>query len=92
MSDILRQVRKKFKKKGIVPQWICPKLFKDLQAYWESSEFVDVSNEAKKNIASEKGGCIYAGGSLSVADQHGRRLVKIFTTLFVLLFICICSS
>lgn len=24
MSDILRQVRKKFKKKGIVPQWICP--------------------------------------------------------------------
>ncbi|KAK2395926.1 hypothetical protein QL285_057616 [Trifolium repens] len=76
MSDILRQVRKKFKKKGIVPQWICTKLFKDLQAYWESSEFVDVSNEAKKNIASEKGGCIYAGGSLSVADQHGRRLAN----------------
>jgi hypothetical protein len=58
MSDILRQVRKKFKKKGIVPQWICPKLFKGLQAYCESSEFVDVSNKAKKNRASKKGGCI----------------------------------
>ncbi|KAK2382992.1 hypothetical protein QL285_070491 [Trifolium repens] len=75
MSDILRQVRRKFKKKGIAPQWICPKLFKGLQAYWESSEFVDVSNKAKKNRASEKGGCIYAGGSISVA-KHGRRLAN----------------
>jgi predicted outer membrane repeat protein len=86
MSDILRQVRKKFKKKGIVPQWICPNLFKELQAYWESPEFVEISNKAKKNRASEKGGCIYAGGSISVAE-HGVRLVKTFTTLFVLLFI-----
>ncbi|KAK2370197.1 hypothetical protein QL285_083266 [Trifolium repens] len=75
MYDILRQVRKKFKKKGIVPQWICPKLFKELQAYWESSEFVEVSNKAKKNRASEKGGCIYAGGSISVAE-HGVRLAN----------------
>jgi hypothetical protein len=55
--------------------------FKELQAYWESSEFVDVSNKAKKNRAYEKSGCIYAGGSISVAE-HGRRLVKMFTTLF----------
>ncbi|KAK2445149.1 hypothetical protein QL285_016113 [Trifolium repens] len=75
MSDILRQVRKKFIKKGNVLQWICPKLFKELQAYWESPEFVNVSNKAKKNRASEKGGCIYAGGSISVGE-HGRRLAN----------------
>ncbi|WJX29830.1 hypothetical protein P8452_18432 [Trifolium repens] len=46
MSDILRQVRKKFKKK------------------------------AKKNRASEKGGCIYVGGSISVGEL-GRRLSKL---------------
>jgi hypothetical protein len=34
-----------------------------------------------------KGGCIYAGGSISVAE-HGRRLVKIFTTiLFYFLYV-----
>ncbi|WJX87658.1 hypothetical protein P8452_69823 [Trifolium repens] len=50
-------------------------MFMGLQAYWESPEFVDASNKAKKNRASEKGGCIYAGGSISVAE-HGRRLAK----------------
>lgn len=56
------------------PHWIGPPIFDWLVGYWATQEFKAKSEKAKKNRASEKGGCIHTGGCLS-NGEHAERLV-----------------
>jgi len=75
-SDLLRRARIWFEETRKRPHWIGPPIFDDLVKYWASQEFKEKSEKAKKNRASEKGGCIHTGGCLS-NREHAERLVKI---------------
>lgn len=76
-SDTMRNVRLKWEKKQQRPRWISQDIFEQLIAHWNSEKFKEISEKAKKNRASEVGGCNYAGGSISVAEV-ARRMVRKF--------------
>ena len=59
------------------PCWIRVEVFQELIAHWNSEKFKEISEKAKKNRASEAGGCNYASGSISVAEV-ARRMVRKF--------------
>jgi hypothetical protein len=80
LSDMLRHTRLRYEAVGKRPYWIGEPLMRQLVDYWGSAEFKMKSEKAKKNRASEKGGCIHTGGCISAAE-HARRLVKIITLL-----------
>ncbi|XP_039691036.1 uncharacterized protein [Medicago truncatula] len=75
LSDMLRHVRLRHETAGKRPYWIGEPLMRQLVDYWGSPEFKAKSEKAKKNRASEKGGCIHTGGCISTAE-HARRLAK----------------
>jgi hypothetical protein len=81
-SDLLRRARMRFEETRKRPHWIGPPIFAELVKYWASEAFKEKSNKAKKNRASEKGGCIHTGGCLS-NGEHAERMVKI---IYVYLF------
>ncbi|RHN59169.1 putative transposase, Ptta/En/Spm, plant [Medicago truncatula] len=72
-SDLLRRARIRFEETGKRPHWIGSPIFADLVKYWASDEFKKISQKAKTNRASEKGGCIHTGGCLS-NGEHADRL------------------
>ncbi|XP_058784105.1 uncharacterized protein LOC131658872 [Vicia villosa] len=72
---MLRRVRKRWELHGIRPSWIGEEIFRELLKYWESDEFAAKSENAKKMRASEKGGCLNAVRSISIAE-HVRRMTK----------------
>lgn len=84
LSDMLRNARVRYERKRTRPHWIGEPLMAQLVDYWASAEFKEKFEKAKKNRASEKGGCIHTGGCISNAE-HARRLVKI---IILLLFVC----
>src|SRR4030042_3898909 len=75
LFDMLRNARVRFERRRSRPHWIGPDLMKELVAYWGTDEFKVKSEKAKKNRASEKGGCIHTGGCIS-NTEHASRLVK----------------
>ncbi len=79
LSDMLRDARLNGQ-----PTWIGDELWQQLQAHWNSPEFKEISEKAKKNRASEKGGSLHTGGSVSQA-QHAARLVRFLLLLLLLL-------
>ncbi|XP_058784097.1 uncharacterized protein LOC131658864 [Vicia villosa] len=72
---MLRRVRKRWELHGIRPSWIGEEIFRELLKYSESDEFAAKSENAKKMRASEKGGCLNAVRSISIAE-HVRRMTK----------------
>jgi hypothetical protein len=86
-SDLLRRARIRFAETKKRPHWIGPPIFDELVKYWSTQEFKEKSEKAKKNRASENGGCIHTGGCLS-NGEHAERLVKIikFYLFFNIIF------
>ena len=56
------------------PEWIPENQWRTLIAEWGKEEYKEKCEKAKKNRASEKGGCVNTGGSIS-SYEHMRRLV-----------------
>ena len=54
--------------------WIGDHVWNDLLSHWNAPEYRSKCARAKKNWASEKGGCMHTGGSISLQD-HAIRLV-----------------
>lgn len=80
LSDTLRRVRLDWEERNIRPNWIGKEVFDELLAYWATDNFKAKSQKAKDMRASEKGGCLNATGSISIAE-HAKRMVKIITTV-----------
>lgn len=71
LSDMLMQARKKRK----CPTWMGETVWNDLEKIWMDPSFKKISNRAKKNRASSKGGAVHTGGSISIAE-HTIRMVR----------------
>ncbi|XP_058784668.1 uncharacterized protein LOC131659502 [Vicia villosa] len=75
LSDTLRRVRKRWERDGSIPPWMGKETLDKLLVYWDTPEFKAKSKSAKKMRASEKGGHVNAGGSISTYE-HMRRMEK----------------
>ncbi|XP_058756455.1 uncharacterized protein LOC131629689 [Vicia villosa] len=75
LSDTLRRVRKRWERDGSYPAWMGKDTLDKLLVYWDSPQFKAKSESAKKMRASEKGGHVNAGGSISIYE-HMRRMEK----------------
>jgi len=64
-------------KKGKRPVWIKEESLEIMIKKWDSNEYKEKTEQAKKNRASSKGGTINTGGSIPFSE-HRRRLVRIF--------------
>ncbi|XP_024627930.1 uncharacterized protein [Medicago truncatula] len=82
-SDLLRRARFRFEETGKRPHWIGSPIFADLVKYWASDEFKKVSQKAKTNRASEKGGCIHTGGCLSNGEHADRLTTRLRRDPFI---------
>ncbi|XP_024639923.1 uncharacterized protein [Medicago truncatula] len=82
-SDLLRRARFRFEETGKRPHWIGPPIFADLVKYWASDEFKKISQKAKMNRASEKGGCIHTGGCLSNGEHADRLTTRLRRDPFI---------
>lgn len=71
LSDMLMQARKKRK----CPTWMGETVWNDLEKIWMDPSYKEISNRAKKNRASSKGGAVHTGGSISIAE-HTIRMVR----------------
>ena len=54
------------------PYWIGEDHWEVLKNRWQHPEYVAKCEKAKKNRASEKGGCINTGGSINSVDHYYR--------------------
>ena len=70
LSEMFRDARNENKR----PYWIGDRVWNDLLSHWNAPEYRSKCAQAKKNWASEKGGCMHTGGSISLQD-HAIRLV-----------------
>ena len=70
LSKMFRDARNENKR----PYWIGDRVWNDLLSHWNAPEYRSKCARAKKNWASEKGGCRHTGGSISLQD-HVIRLV-----------------
>ncbi|KAG5057186.1 hypothetical protein JHK86_012182 [Glycine max] len=65
LSKMFRDARKPNKR----PYWIGDHVWNDLLSHWNAPEYRSKCLQAKKNRASEKGGCMHIGGSISLQDH-----------------------
>ncbi|XP_012568411.1 uncharacterized protein [Cicer arietinum] len=65
LSDMLMQARKKCK----CPNWMGETIWNDLEKIWMDPSYKEISNRAKKNCVSSKGGHVHIGGSISIAEH-----------------------
>ncbi|XP_058724947.1 uncharacterized protein LOC131596337 [Vicia villosa] len=75
LSDTLRRVRKRWERDSSYPAWVGKDTLDKLLVYWDSPQFKAKSESGKKMRASEKGGHVNAGGSISTYE-HMRRMEK----------------
>ncbi|XP_058733614.1 uncharacterized protein LOC131605254 [Vicia villosa] len=75
LSDTLRRVRKRWERDSSYPAWMGKDTLDKLLVYWDSPQFKAKSESGKKMRASEKGGHVNAGGSISTYE-HMRRMEK----------------
>lgn len=92
LSEMLSKARKRDRQ----PLWIGNDDWATLKAYWGTAEYQILSARNKRNRASEKGGSMHTGGSISQA-QYAYRLVRMFDFisnsyyLFILInYLCFC--
>ncbi|KAL5186842.1 hypothetical protein HKD37_05G012612 [Glycine soja] len=69
LSKMFRDARNENKR----PYWIGDRVWNDLLSHWNAPEYRSKCAQAKKNRASEKGGCMHTGRSISLQD-HAIRL------------------
>lgn len=82
LSEMLSKARKRDRQ----PLWIGNDDWATLKAYWGTAEYQILSARNKRNRASEKGGSMHTGGSISQA-QYAYRLVRICLTLSLIVII-----
>ena len=70
LSEMFMEARRDNKK----PNSIGERVWSDLLAHWNEPSYRSKRAQAQKNRASEKGGCMHTGGSISMQD-HAIRLV-----------------
>lgn len=70
-SSMLQQCRNN----RIQPSWIGNSDWLVLQKRWDDLKYIEKCEKAKKNRASEKGGCINTAGSINTVE-HFKRLVN----------------
>ncbi|XP_052177560.1 uncharacterized protein LOC127791616 [Diospyros lotus] len=70
LTDLLFRVRRDLTKK---PSWTCPVVFEALKEYWNTLEFKNKSEKAKKNRSSDIGGSKHTCGSIPMSE-HKKRL------------------
>lgn len=72
LSELLRDARLS----DVKPPFIGESDWQVLKNKWNTPEFKAKCEKAKKNRASERGGCIHTSGSINAA-QHHKRLVSL---------------
>lgn len=70
LSDVLGDGRRENEK----PQFVVPEVWDQLRVKWADEKYKAVCAQAKENRASEAGGSLHTGGSVS-AGTHRDRLV-----------------
>lgn len=78
LSELLRGARDLDKK----PPFIGESDWHVLKEKWNTPEFKEKCEKAKKNRASERGSCIHTSGSVNAAQTH-RRLVNLINYYFI---------
>jgi len=68
--------------------WIEDHVWNDLLSHWNAPEYRSKCAQAKKNWASEKGGCMHTGGSISLQD-HAIRLVYTLKLQYIVVYTCL---
>ncbi|XP_027905780.1 uncharacterized protein LOC114165332 [Vigna unguiculata] len=71
LSEIFMEARKTGKK----THWMFDRVWNSLLAKWNQPEFRSKSARNQKNRASEKGGCLHTGGSITI-HEHALRMVE----------------
>jgi len=62
------------RKTGKKTHWMFDRVWNSLLAKWNQPEFRSKSARNQKNRASEKGGCLHTGGSITI-HEHALRMV-----------------
>nr|XP_012567252.1 uncharacterized protein LOC105851200 [Cicer arietinum] len=57
------------RKKRKCPTWMRETVWDDLEKIWMDPSYKEISNRAKKNRASFKGGVVHTGGSISIVEH-----------------------
>ena len=65
--------------------WLPPESLEYLQNYWNTEKFKDKSIKAKASRASEKGGPLHTGGSVTIQDTK-RQMVHMFSFISYIYF------
>ncbi|KAG5009684.1 hypothetical protein JHK82_018313 [Glycine max] len=65
------------------PYWIGDCVWSDLLSHWNAFEYRSRCAQAKKNWASEKGGCMHTGGSISLQDHVIQLLEEFGRSIYV---------
>ncbi|QCD78554.1 putative transposase [Vigna unguiculata] len=73
LSEIFMEARKTGKK----PHWMFDRVWNSLLAKWNQPEFRSKSAHNQKNRASEKGGCLHTGGSITIHDDALRMVEQL---------------
>ncbi|KAH1221130.1 hypothetical protein GmHk_12G034621 [Glycine max] len=65
------------------PYWIGDRVWNNMLSHWNAPEYHSKCARAKKNRASEKGGCMHTGGSISLHDHAIRLLEELGQSVYV---------
>jgi len=79
--DRFKNLFYKARQKGEKPGWMLKDMWDRLIVIWASEEFKKRSNAAKAARASNTGGSLHTGGSISM-ETHRRRMVTFLLYLF----------
>jgi len=83
-SHRLSEMFRKARNAGQRPEWIGENVWSGLQAHWNSSLYRNKCATAQKNRASEKGGSLHTGGSITTHEHALRLVYKLYlSTLFI---------
>ncbi|KOM43177.1 hypothetical protein LR48_Vigan05g078100 [Vigna angularis] len=80
LSEMFRDARNAEER----PYWLGEQIWNSLLAHWNSVEFPNKCAKAQRNKASEKGGTLHTGGSITI-HEHAIRMVNIhyFSVSFI---------
>ena len=59
---MMNKARKAYAEDGTCPDWCGPAAWQQLLAYFASTDYKELSEQAKKNRASKKGGVLHTSG------------------------------
>jgi len=77
LSEMFREARNA----GQRPEWIGENVWSGLQAHWNSLLYHNKCATAQKNRASEKGGSLHTGGSITIHEHALRLVYKLYLSI-----------